>query len=65
MPSESVKVFARFRPFNARERKLNEEGRLNMTMDGGAIVVEHEERVNKFAFDNIFDETSTQLQVFE
>ena len=63
--SESVKVFARYRPFNAREKKLGAEQALNMQVKEGTIVIENEDRVNKFAFDNVFLEDSTQDQVFD
>ena len=63
--AESVKVFARYRPFNAREKKLGADKRLNMTVDEGQIMIENEDRMNKFAFDWVFQEDSTQDQVFD
>jgi kinesin family protein 5 len=64
--SDSVKVFCRFRPFNAREIELGADQGVELIIKPGAISIgDATGEPREFPFDYAFDNTTTQEQVYE
>ena len=66
MSGESVKVFCRFRPFNAREKELGADKGVNLKIGKEKITIgDATGEPRDFPFDYAFDWTTTQALVYE
>ena len=64
--SDGVKVFCRFRPFNAREIKIGADKGVELIIKPGAISIgDANGEPREFPFDFAFDNNTTQVQVYE
>ena len=64
--SDGVKVFCRFRPFNAREIKIGADKGVELIIKPGAISIgDANGEPREFPFDYAFDNNTTQVQVYE
>ncbi|KAA0161357.1 hypothetical protein FNF31_03817 [Cafeteria roenbergensis] len=63
---DNIKVICRFRPLNARERREQGDDRCAVYGEAGTAVSLHtaDQASHTFRFDKVFDEASTQEQVY-
>src|SRR3989338_2441499 len=60
-----IKVVVRTRPFNERETRLKARSCVQVTKSNREVLIRRREKENKkFYFDDVFDEKSTQLDIY-
>jgi kinesin family protein 3/17 len=67
MPAENVIVVARCRPFNEKEKLAGHTNISKIDPKSGSIALENPKAtsdIKTFTFDAVFDESSTQAQVY-
>jgi len=65
---ESVVVCIRMRPFNSREKSKHCKACITMEKKRGEITItkpDHKDNQKMFTFDAVYDEDSTQLEVYK